>query len=29
MVLFVPLSFGVGIFGWLIILLLLGWFNDQ
>jgi hypothetical protein len=29
MVTFVPLSYGVGIFGWLIVLALLGWFNEQ
>ncbi|GEM_PF-3777053 len=29
MVTFALLSFGIGIVGWLIILSLLGWFNDQ
>jgi hypothetical protein len=29
MVTFVPMYYGFGIVGWLIILSLLGWFNDQ
>ena len=29
MVTFVPLSYGIGIFGWVMILLVLGWLNDQ
>ena len=28
MVTFIPLYFGFGLFGWIIILWVLGWFND-
>lgn len=29
MVTYLPLSFGIGVFGWVLVLLFLGWLNDQ